>query len=127
PGGKDYPPGIRRYRGHGASTCGEDTAPPQSPEAKRAQPRSRPPSPAVKGAWGRPTLLNNVETLCTVPWIVNNGGAAYAKLGTEKSPGTRLMSVSGNVNKPGVYEVELGQTFRHVIMELAGGVPEGRD
>ncbi len=81
----------------------------------------------MKGAWGRPTLLNNVETLATVPWIINNGGAAYAKLGTDKSPGTRLMSVSGNVNKPGVYEVELGQTFRHVIMELAGGVPEGRD
>ncbi|TMD25623.1 MAG: NADH-quinone oxidoreductase subunit F, partial [Chloroflexi bacterium] len=126
PLGKDYPLDIRLYRGHGAYICGEETALLESLEGKRAQPRSRPPFPAVKGAWGRPTLLNNVETLCTVPWIVNNGGAAYAKLGTEKSPGTRLMSVSGNVRNPGVYEVELGQTFRHVIMELAGGPPEGR-
>jgi NADH-quinone oxidoreductase subunit F len=127
PFGKDYPLDIRLYRGHGAYICGEETALLESLEGKRAQPRSRPPFPAVKGAWGRPTLLNNVETLCTVPWIINNGGAAYTKLGTEKSPGTRLMSVSGNVNKPGVYEVELGQTFRHVIMELAGGIAGGRE
>src|ERR1700682_3912364 len=118
---------VRLYRGHGAYICGEETALLESLEGKRAQPRSRPPFPAVKGAWGRPTLLNNVETLATVPWIVNHGGAAYAKFGTEKSPGTRLMSVSGNVRKPGVYEVELGQTFRHVIYELAGGPPEGRE
>ena len=127
PFGKEYPVDIRLYRGHGAYICGEETALLESLEGKRAQPRSRPPFPAVKGAWGRPTLLNNVETLATVPWIINNGGAAYAKLGTDKSPGTRLMSVSGNVRKPGVYEVELGQTFRHVIMELAGGVTEGRN
>src|SRR5438874_9152639 len=127
PMGKDYPLDIRLYRGHGAYICGEETALLESLEGKRAQPRSRPPFPAVKGAWGRPTLLNNVETLATVPWIINNGGAAYAKLGTDKSPGTRLMSVSGNVNRPGGYEVELGQTFRTVIMELGGGVPEGRD
>ena len=127
PFGKDYPLDIRLYRGHGAYICGEETALLESLEGKRAQPRSRPPFPAVKGAWGRPTLLNNVETLCTVPWIINNGGAAYTKLGTEKSPGTRLMSVSGNVNKPGVYEVELGQTFRHVIMELAGGIAGGHE
>ena len=126
PFGKDYPLDIQLYRGHGAYICGEETALLESLEGKRAQPRSRPPFPAVKGAWARPTLLNNVETLSTVPWIVNHGGEAYAKFGTEKSPGTRLMSVSGNVRKPGVYEVELGQTFRHVIMELAGGPPEGR-
>src|SRR3989449_8398930 len=125
--GKDYPLDIRLYRGHGAYICGEETALLESLEGKRAQPRSRPPFPAVKGAWGRPTLLNNVETLATVPWIVNHGGAAYLKFGTEKSPGTRLMSVSGNVRKPGVYEVELGQTFRHVIMELAGGIAGGHD
>src|SRR5436309_1763873 len=79
-----------------------------------------------RDAPGPKYVVINAETLCTVPWIVNNGGAAYAKLGTEKSPGTRLMSVSGNVRNPGVYEVELGQTFRHVIMELAGGPPDGR-
>jgi len=126
PMGVDYPLDVQLYRGHGAYICGEETALLESLEGKRAQPRSRPPFPAVKGAWGRPTLLNNVETLATVPWIINNGGSAYAKFGTEKSPGTRLLTVSGNVRKPGVYEVELGKTFRHVIMELAGGPPEGR-
>ena len=126
PMGKDYPLDIRLYRGHGAYICGEETALLESLEGKRAQPRSRPPFPAVKGAWGRPTLLNNVETLATVPAIINMGGAAYAKLGTDKSPGTRLLTVSGNVRKPGVYEVEFGKTFRHVIMDLAGGPPEGR-
>src|SRR5947207_10595203 len=126
PMGKDFPLDIQLYRGHGAYICGEETALLESLEGKRAQPRSRPPFPAVKGAWGRPTLLNNVETLATVPAILNIGGAEYAKLGTQKSPGTRLLTVSGNVRKPGVYEVELGKTFRHVIMELAGGPPEGR-
>ena len=126
PMGKDFPLDIRVYRGHGAYICGEETALLESLEGKRAQPRSRPPFPAVKGAWGRPTLLNNVETLATVPAIINMGGAEYAKLGTEKSPGTRLLTVSGNVKKPGVYEVELGATFRHVIFDLAGGPPDGR-
>ena len=126
PFGKDYPLDVQLYRGHGAYICGEETALLESLEGKRAQPRSRPPFPAVKGAWGRPTLLNNVETLATVPWILNHGAAEYVKFGTEKSPGTRLLTVSGNVQKPGVYEVELGKTFRHVIMELAGGPPEGR-
>src|SRR5205814_4794482 len=127
PFGHDYPLEIGVYRGHGAYICGEESALLESLEGKRAQPRSRPPYPAVKGAWGRPTLLNNVETLATVPWIINNGGAAYAKFGTDKSPGTRLLSVSGNVRQPGVYEVEIGQTFRHVIMELAGGIAGGRE
>src|SRR5437016_1965766 len=92
PFGKEYPLDIRLYRGHGAYICGEETALLESLEGKRAQPRSRPPFPAVKGAWGRPTLLNNVETLATVPAIINMGGAAYAKLGTDKSPGTRLLT-----------------------------------
>jgi NADH-quinone oxidoreductase subunit F len=126
PFGKEYPLDIQIYRGHGAYICGEETALLESLEGKRAQPRSRPPFPAVKGAWGRPTLLNNVETLSTLPWIVRNGGDEYAKFGTEKSKGTRLLSVSGNVRNPGVYEVELGTSFRTVIMELAGGPPEGR-
>jgi NADH-quinone oxidoreductase subunit F len=126
PLGKDFPLDVQIYRGHGAYICGEETALLESLEGKRAQPRSRPPFPAVKGAWGRPTLLNNVETLATLPWIVEHGGAEYAKRGTERSRGTRLLSVSGNVQKPGVYEVELGTTFRTVIMELAGGPPPGR-
>src|SRR5207253_869908 len=126
PFGQDYALDVQLYRGHGAYICGEETGLLESLEGKRAQPRSRPPFPAVKGAWGRPTLLNNVETLSNLPWIVRHGGEEYAKFGTEKSKGTRMLSVSGNVRKPGVYEVELGQSFRHVIMELAGGVTEGR-
>jgi NADH-quinone oxidoreductase subunit F len=126
PFGRDHALDIQIYRGHGAYICGEETGLLESLEGKRAQPRSRPPFPAVKGAWGRPTLLNNVETLATLPWIVENGGAAYAKRGVGRSTGTRLMSVSGNVTRPGVYEVELGKTFREVIMEMAGGPPEGR-
>jgi NADH-quinone oxidoreductase subunit F len=124
---KDYPLDIQIYRGHGAYICGEETALLESLEGKRAQPRSRPPFPAVKGAWGRPTLINNVETLANLPWIVTHGGAEYAKFGLGSSKGTRLLSVSGNVQNPGVYEVELGTSFRQVIMELAGGPPPGRE
>src|SRR5207237_30810 len=109
---QDYPLDVQLYRGHGAYICGEETGLLESLEGKRAQPRSRPPFPAVKGAWGRPTLLNNVETLSNLPWIVRHGGEEYAKFGTEKSKGTRMLSVSGNVRKPGVYEVELGTSFR---------------
>src|SRR5437763_2781758 len=126
PMGIDFPLDIRLYRGHGAYICGEETALLESLEGKRAQPRSRPPYPAVKGAWARPTLLNNIETLATVPWIIKHGAAEYTKFGTEKNRGTRLLSVSGNVRKPGVYEIEIGVPFTHVIMELAGGPFEGR-
>ena len=126
PFGVDYPLDVRVYRGHGAYICGEESALLESLEGKRSQPRSRPPYPAVRGAWGRPTLLNNVETLATVPWIIQNGGAEYAKLGTERMKGTRLISVSGHVQRPGVYEIEIGVSFRHVIMELAGGPLPGR-
>jgi NADH-quinone oxidoreductase subunit F len=122
----DFALDIQVYRGHGAYICGEETALLESLEGKRAQPRSRPPFPAIKGAWGRPTLLNNVETLSTLPWILERGGAAYAKLGTERSGGTRILTVSGNVQRPGNYEVPIGTSFRHVIMELAGGPPPGR-
>src|SRR2546421_2506510 len=126
PMGKDYPLDIQLYRGHGAYICGEETALLESLEGKRAQPRSRPPFPAAKGAWGRPTLLNNLQTLANVPWIVNHGGAEYAKFGLGSSKGTRLLSVSGNVQNPGVYEIEIGTSFREVIMGLAGGPPPGR-
>jgi NADH-quinone oxidoreductase subunit F len=126
PFGVDYPLDIRLYRGHGAYICGEETALLDSLEGKRAQPRPKPPFPAVKGAWGRPTLINNVETLATVPWIIRNGADAYKKFGTERSAGTRLVSVSGHVQTPGVYEIELGVPFTHVINELAGGPLPGR-
>jgi NADH-quinone oxidoreductase subunit F len=123
---RDYPLDIRIYRGHGAYICGEETALLESLEGRRAQPRARPPFPAVKGAWGRPTLINNVETLANMPWIIEHGGAEYAKFGLGSAKGTRLVSVSGNVQTPGVYEIELGTSFREVIMELAGGPPPGR-
>jgi NADH-quinone oxidoreductase subunit F len=123
---RDYPLDIQVYRGHGAYICGEETALLESLEGKRAQPRARPPFPAVKGAWGRPTLINNVETLSNVPWIVAHGGAEYAKFGLGTAKGTRLLSVSGNVQNPGVFEIELGTSFREVIMEMAGGPPPGR-
>src|SRR2546427_6906371 len=126
PMGKDFPLDIQIYRGHGAYICGEETALLESLEGKRAQPRARPPFPAVKGAWGRPTLINNVETLSNVPWIVNHGGAEYAKFGLGSAKGTRLLSISGNVQNPGVYEIEIGTSFREVIMEMAGGPPPGR-
>ncbi|MGH7911725.1 MAG: NADH-quinone oxidoreductase subunit NuoF [Candidatus Dormibacteraceae bacterium] len=126
PFGKDHPLDIRLYRGHGAYICGEETALLDSLEGKRSQPRPKPPFPAVQGAWGRPTLINNVETLSTVPWIIEHGAAEYAKLGTERSHGTRLVSVSGQVQRPGVYEIEFGVTFEHVLMELGGGPLPGR-
>jgi len=126
PFGVEFPCDIQIYRGHGAYICGEETALLESLEGKRAQPRSRPPFPAVKGAWGRPTLLNNVETLYTVTWIIENGGAEYAKYGTEKSHGTRLFTVSGDIQKPGNYELELGRPFSDLILGLAGGPRPGR-
>jgi NADH-quinone oxidoreductase subunit F len=124
PFGREFPLDVQLYRGHGAYICGEETGLLESLEGKRAQPRSRPPFPAVKGAWGRPTLLNNVETLSNIPWIVRHGGEAYAAFGGGK--GTRMLSVSGNVRTPGNYEIEIGISFRTVIMDLAGGPPEGR-
>jgi NADH-quinone oxidoreductase subunit F len=89
-------------------------------------PRIRPPFPAIEGLYAKPTVVNNVETLATVPHIVAMGGAEYAKLGVNRSTGTRIFSVSGHVNRPGNYEVELGITFRQLIDDLAGGVPGGR-
>src|SRR3977135_3757468 len=126
PFGTDHALDVRLYRGHGAYICGEEKALPESLEGKRAQPRSRPPFPAVKGAWGLPTAVNNVETLSTVPWIIRHGGGEYAKRGTEKAKGTRMVTVSGDVQKPGNYEIEIGVTYRHVIEELAGGALPGR-
>src|SRR3979411_172024 len=126
PFGSDYAMDVRLYRGHGAYICGEETALLESLEGKRAQPRSRPPFPAVKGAWGLPPAVNNVETLSTVPWIIRNGGAEYAKRGTEKAKGTRMGTVSGDVKKPGNYEIVIGVAYRHIIEELAGGYLPGR-
>ncbi|MFM7616323.1 MAG: NADH-quinone oxidoreductase subunit NuoF [Actinomycetes bacterium] len=116
------------HRGAGAYICGEETALLSSLEGDRGQPRIRPPFPAVAGLYAKPTVVNNVETLATLPHIVAMGGEEYAKLGVNRSTGTRIFSVSGHVNRPGNYEVELGMTFRDLIFspELAGGVRDGR-
>ena len=96
------------HRGAGAYICGEETALLESLEGKRGQPRSKPPFPAISGVYASPTLINNVETIATVPTIIAMGGAEYAKLGVENSAGTRLFSLSGNVVNGGNYELELG-------------------
>ena len=114
------------HRGAGAYICGEETALLESLEGERGMPRIRPPFPAIEGLYAKPTVVNNVETLSTVPHIVTMGGAEYAKLGVNRSTGTRIFSVSGHVNRPGNYEVELGITFRELIDDLAGGVIGGR-
>ncbi|MEO7085928.1 MAG: NAD(P)H-dependent oxidoreductase subunit E [Gemmatimonadaceae bacterium] len=116
---------IEIRRGAGAYICGEETAIFNSIEGYRGEPRNKPPFPAEAGLFGLPTLVNNVETLATVPWIVLNGGAAFAAIGTAQSTGTKLFCLSGNVAKPGVYEVPFGRTIRD-LLTMAGGVPDGR-
>jgi NADH-quinone oxidoreductase subunit F len=115
------------HRGAGAYICGEETALLDSLEGKRGNPRLKPPFPANQGLFQGPTLINNVETLATVPHIVEMGGEEYAKLGTPGSAGTKLVSVSGNVRNPGNFEVELGTSSREIIFGLAGGPHEGRE
>jgi NADH-quinone oxidoreductase subunit F len=114
------------HRGAGAYICGEETALLDSLEGKRGNPRLKPPFPAVQGLYRGPTLINNVETLMNVPYILRVGGEEYAKVGTETSTGTKVVSVSGNVRRPGNYEIDLGVPSREIIMDLAGGPPEGR-
>lgn len=113
------------HRGAGAYICGEETALLSSLEGQRGEPRLKPPFPAVEGLYAKPTIVNNVETISAVPHIVNKGGAWYASLGTEKSRGTKIFSLSGHVNRPGNYEVELGTTFRTLIDEYGLGVRGG--
>jgi NADH-quinone oxidoreductase subunit F len=115
------------HRGAGAYICGEETGLLDSLEGKRGNPRLKPPFPANQGLYQGPTLINNVETLATVPHIIAMGGAEYAKLGTETSTGTKLVSVSGHVQRPGNYEVELGTPSREIIYDMAGGPPPGRE
>ena len=112
-------------RGAGAYICGEETALLESIEGKQGKPRIKPPFPAVKGLFGCPTVINNVETLASVPYIVFFGGDNYAKIGTKDSTGTKLFSVSGPVKKPGVYEVPLGIPFKKFFEEYLGGMKEG--
>jgi len=115
------------HRGAGAYICGEETALLESLEGRRGQPRSKPPFPAVQGLYASPTLINNVETIATVPKVLELGGAEYAKLGAPpNSTGTRLFCLSGNVERPGNYELPMGVPLRQLIYDIGGGVPGGR-
>jgi len=124
--GKDFALDIFVHLGQGAYICGEETSLIESLEGNRGYPRIKPPFPATHGFLASPTVVNNVETLAALPWIIQNGAAAYAAIGTEKSKGTKLFSVSGHVAKPGVYEVDLGYPLLDFINNEAGGIANGR-
>ncbi|NLP36584.1 MAG: NADH-quinone oxidoreductase subunit NuoF [Firmicutes bacterium] len=113
--------------GAGAFVCGEETALLTSIEGKRGEPRPRPPFPAVKGLWGQPTLLNNVETYANVPPIILNGPDWFTQIGTERSKGTKVFAVGGNINNTGLVEIPMGTTLREVIYEIGGGIPNGKE
>jgi NADH-quinone oxidoreductase subunit F len=123
--GTDYSLRIYTHLGAGAYICGEETALLESIEGKLGQPRLRPPFPPAFGLFGKPTVVNNVETLTNLPLIIERGAEWYRTLGTEKSPGVKIFSLSGCVMNPGNYELPLGTTFRQLIFELGGGVPPG--
>lgn len=124
--GTSYSMRLHTHLGAGAYICGEETALLESIEGKLGQPRLRPPFPAMNGLFGKPTVINNVETLSNLPPIINRGPDWYKTMGTEKSPGVKIFSLSGCVNRPGNYELPLGTTFRELIFTHGGGVPEGR-
>ena len=125
--GTQYALDIHNHLGAGAYICGEESALLESIEGKLGQPRLKPPFPADKGLYNKPTVVNNTETLSNVPLIIAKGAAWYKTLGTEKSPGVKIFCLSGNVNKPGNYELELGKfTLRQLINDFGGGVPGGK-
>ncbi len=117
---------IRIKAGAGAFVCGEETALIASLEGERGMPRLKPPFPAQKGFWKKPTDINNVETLANVPWIIYNGGKAFAAFGTEKSPGTKVFALAGKIKKGGLAEVPMGMTIREVIFGIGGGIKNDR-
>lgn len=123
--GSDYSLRIFTHLGAGAYICGEETALLESIEGKRGQPRIRPPFPAVYGLYGKPTVVNNVETLTNVPLIIDQGAGWFKSLGTADSAGVKVFSLSGRINKPGNYELPFGTTFRQLIYEHGGGIPDG--
>lgn len=120
--GTSYSLRIHTHLGAGAYVCGEETALLESIEGRLGQPRLRPPFPAVAGLFDKPTVINNVETLANIPYIVEKGPEAFRKNGTEKSPGTKIFSLSGRVKKPGNYELPLGTTFRELIYKYGEGI-----
>jgi NADH-quinone oxidoreductase subunit F len=124
--GTEYSLRMYTHLGAGAYICGEETAMLESLEGKLGPPRLRPPFPPSFGLYGKPTVVNNVETLTNVPLIIENGADWYRSIGTDRSPGTKVFSLSGRVNSPGNYELPLGTTFRDLIYSYGGGIPEDR-
>ena len=124
--GKAYAWDVTLQEGAGAFVCGEETALIASLEGRRGMPRLRPPFPAESGLWGRPTLINNVETLACVPWILRTGPEEFAAMGTAASRGTKVFALAGKVRRGGLIEVPMGTTIREIVEEIGGGVPEGR-
>ncbi len=125
--GTEYSLRIHTHMGAGAYICGEETALLESLEGRLGQPRNRPPFPAVEGLYASPTVINNVETLTNVPLIIDHGAAWYHQFGTEKSPGFKIYSLSGRINRPGNYELPMNTTFRELIYEHGGGIRDGRE
>ena len=125
-GGHDFRLDVTVHRGAGAYVCGEETALLESIEGKKGQPRSKPPFPAVVGLYDCPTIINNVQTIASLPFIIKEGADAYKAHGTEKSSGTHLFGISGHVEKPGMYELPLGLPLMEVLDRVAGGVWKGR-
>jgi NADH:ubiquinone oxidoreductase subunit F (NADH-binding)/(2Fe-2S) ferredoxin len=117
---------IKIFEGAGAFVCGEETALIASIEGKRGLPTMRPPYPAEKGLWGKPTLINNVETLSLVSWIIRHGDEAFQQIGTANSKGTKVFALAGKINRGGLIEVPMGITIRKIVEEIGGGVPAGR-
>ena len=124
--GKGFDFDAISHTGAGAYEVGEESALMESLEGKRGIPRIKPPFPAVVGLYGGPTVINNAETIASVPFIFEIGGAAYAKIGTERNGGTRLFALSGDIAKPGVYELPMGYNLKKMIYEVGGGIPDGR-
>ena len=124
--GSDFRFNIRIFEGAGAFVCGEETALIASIEGKRGTPHFRPPFPAEKGLYGNPTLVNNVETLSLIPWIINNGHEAFSSIGTEKSKGTKVFALAGKIARGGLIEVPMGTTIRHIVESIGGGAGAGR-
>ncbi|MBQ8636431.1 MAG: NADH-quinone oxidoreductase subunit NuoF [Clostridia bacterium] len=124
--GTDFSFDLEIRLGAGAFVCGEETALMTSIEGKRGEPRPRPPFPAVKGLWERPTILNNVETYANIPQIINNGADWFTTIGTEKSKGTKVFALGGKINNTGLVEVPMGTTLREIVEEIGGGIPNGK-
>ncbi len=125
--GTDFSFRVHIRLGAGAFVCGEETALLNSIEGQRGMPRPRPPFPAVKGLWQKPTIINNVETLATVPFVLREGAAEFVKYGTEKSKGTKVFALGGKINNVGLVEVPMGTTLRELVYDIGGGIPGGKE